>query len=166
MRDPGDGFSRRDRAGREARDRRGSPPRGREAVRNGAPPVSPPGDRPRGPKGSGVWFRLDLGRRNNADPRWLLPMICRRGNVTRADIGAIRIFERETKFEVAAPAAAGFASAIQHAAGGGEGRIEALTEQRGEARDRAPEVHDRTPAKPPRKPKRNDRPERKGKRGR
>jgi ATP-dependent RNA helicase DeaD len=165
VRDPGDGFSRQNRAGREARDRRSGPPRGREVARNGAPPAGPP-DRSRGPKGSGVWFRLDLGRRNNADPRWLLPMICRRGNVTRADIGAIRIFERETKFEVAAPAAAGFASAIQHAAGGGEGRIEALTEQRGAVRDRAPEVHDRAPAKALRKPKRNDRPERKGKRRR
>ena len=26
-----------------------------------------------------LWFRMDIGRRHNADPRWLLPLICRRG---------------------------------------------------------------------------------------
>ena len=55
--------------------------------------------------GRSLWFRLDIGRRNEADPRWLLPMICRRGKITKQDIGAIRIFDRETKFEVAEGAA-------------------------------------------------------------
>lgn len=55
--------------------------------------------------GPRLWFRLSIGRRNDADPRWLLPMICRRGKVTKADIGVIRIFDRETKFEVAEAAA-------------------------------------------------------------
>ncbi|MEP9347500.1 DEAD/DEAH box helicase [Xanthobacter sp. KR7-225] len=62
--------------------------------------------------GGGAWFRLNVGRRNKADPRWLLPLICRRGNVTREDIGAIRIFDQETAFEVAAGAAAAFAQAL------------------------------------------------------
>ncbi len=61
--------------------------------------------RPAARNGRSVWFRLDIGRRNEADPRWLLPMICRRGKITKADIGAIRIFDRETKFEVAEGAA-------------------------------------------------------------
>ena len=26
-----------------------------------------------------TWFRLDVGRRQNADPRWILPLLCRRG---------------------------------------------------------------------------------------
>ena len=39
-----------------------------------------------------VWFRLDIGRSKNADPKWLLPMLCRKGGLNRADIGAIRIF--------------------------------------------------------------------------
>lgn len=47
-----------------------------------------------------VWFRADVGRRKNADPKWLLPLICRVGGVTKRDIGAIRIFDRETKFEI------------------------------------------------------------------
>lgn len=57
------------------------------------------------------WFRLDIGRRQNADPRWVLPLICRRGHVSRSDIGAIRIAPGETLFEVAAPVAARFAEA-------------------------------------------------------
>ena len=57
----------------------------------------------------GAWFRLNVGRRNNADPKWLLPMICRRGNVTRKDIGVIRILDEETAFEVSRAAADRFA---------------------------------------------------------
>ncbi|MES1209236.1 MAG: DEAD/DEAH box helicase, partial [Pseudomonadota bacterium] len=30
-----------------------------------------------------VVFRVNLGAKDNADPRWLLPLICRRGGVTR-----------------------------------------------------------------------------------
>lgn len=60
----------------------------------------------------GVWFRLAVGRSANADPKWLIPLICRRGHVTKADIGQIRIFDRETKFEIAPAAAPRFAKAI------------------------------------------------------
>ncbi|WP_416355334.1 DEAD/DEAH box helicase [Aureimonas phyllosphaerae] len=63
--------------------------------------------------GPAVWFHLDIGRRNNADPKWLLPLLCRRGKVTREDIGAIRIFDKETKVEIRADAAERFASAAQ-----------------------------------------------------
>jgi len=56
-----------------------------------------------------VIFRIDIGRRNKADPKWLLPMICRRGDVGRASIGAIRIFEDHTEVGVARDAAEHFA---------------------------------------------------------
>ena len=49
-----------------------------------------------------VWFRINIGRERNADPRWLLPLLCRAGNVTKAEVGAIRIFDRDTRFEIAA----------------------------------------------------------------
>ncbi len=52
---------------------------------------------------------MDVGRRQKADPKWLLPMICRRGNVNRKEIGTIRIFEETTEFEVARSAAEHFA---------------------------------------------------------
>ncbi|MGU3493300.1 DEAD/DEAH box helicase [Xanthobacteraceae bacterium A53D] len=58
--------------------------------------------------GNGAWFRIGVGRRKNADPKWLLPLICRRGGLTKADIGAIRIFDNETIFEIAEPLAEGF----------------------------------------------------------
>ncbi|WP_206930085.1 DEAD/DEAH box helicase [Roseococcus thiosulfatophilus] len=67
--------------------------------------------------GQGVWFRMDVGRAQNADPRWLLPFLCRRGHVTRQEIGRMRIMERETQFEVAPYAAARFATAARRAVG-------------------------------------------------
>ncbi len=60
-----------------------------------------------------VWFRVNIGRERNADPRWLLPLLCRAGDVTKAEIGAIRIFDRDTRFEIAAEFADKFAAAAQ-----------------------------------------------------
>ena len=62
---------------------------------------------------NGVWFRLPVGRRNNADPKWLIPLICRMGGISKAEIGSIRIFDRETKFEVIPQAAAAFGEAVR-----------------------------------------------------
>jgi ATP-dependent RNA helicase DeaD len=59
-----------------------------------------------------VWFKLNAGREKNADPRWLLPMICRMGKITKSDIGAIRIFDRDTKFEVTESVAKRFMAAV------------------------------------------------------
>ena len=72
-----------------------------------------PGERERGersgPRGETVWFRLNTGRKDGADPRKLLPMICRRGQITRDEVGAIRIFDCETKVEIDAEVAERFA---------------------------------------------------------
>ncbi len=65
-----------------------------------------------------IWFRMDLGRRHNADPRWLLPLLCRRGHITRQDIGAIRIAANETIFEVPRAVAARFAAAVKRTSDG------------------------------------------------
>lgn len=76
--------------------------------------VVDPGESRRGPRSGpgegpmGVWFRCDVGRRQNADPKWLLPMLCRRGGIERGDVGSIRIFDEETRFEVAEGVAARF----------------------------------------------------------
>jgi ATP-dependent RNA helicase DeaD len=74
-----------------------------------------------------VWFRIDIGRNKNADPKWLLPLICRRGHVTKKDIGAIRVFERETRFEIVQDVAERFAEALRGGVDGQE-RIERLDE--------------------------------------
>jgi ATP-dependent RNA helicase DeaD len=61
------------------------------------------------------WFSIDIGRSKNADPRWLLPLICRRGHVTKKEIGAIRVFDRETRFEIVQDAAGRFQAALAKA---------------------------------------------------
>ena len=67
-----------------------------------------------------VWFRMNVGRQHNADPRWLLPLICRRGHITKSEIGAIRIMADETRFEIPRAAAARFVQAVRKSAGGDE----------------------------------------------
>ena len=62
--------------------------------------------------GDMVWYRINIGRDKNADPKWLMPTICRLGHVTKRDIGAIKIFERETKFEITQEMQAKFEAAI------------------------------------------------------
>ncbi|WP_144023295.1 DEAD/DEAH box helicase, partial [Brevirhabdus pacifica] len=56
--------------------------------------------RPREAFGPGTWFSVSIGRDRNAEPRWLLPLLCRKGDITRDDIGAIRIQQRETYVEI------------------------------------------------------------------
>ena len=75
-----------------------------------------------------VWFKLSAGRRNNADPRWLIPIICRLGKITKKEIGNIRIFDSETKFEIAESAARRFAGAIGTPSPDEDIRIEPLAE--------------------------------------
>lgn len=48
-----------------------------------------------------VWFALTIGHQQNAEPRWLLPMLCRFGNITKRDIGAIKINQTDTFVELA-----------------------------------------------------------------
>ncbi len=74
-----------------------------------------------------VWFRIDFGRNKNAEARWLLPMICRRGHVTKNEIGAIRVFERETRFQIAGSMVEQF-EAVAAKSGGDGGNIERLGE--------------------------------------
>jgi ATP-dependent RNA helicase DeaD len=59
-----------------------------------------------------VWFRMDAGRRDNADPRWILPLLCRRGHITRNEVGAIRIGANETHFQIPRAIAAKFGEAL------------------------------------------------------
>jgi ATP-dependent RNA helicase DeaD len=96
------------------------------APRGERPPYDPMDPERIAAMGPAVWFRLNLGRRDNADPRRLLPMLTRRGGIGRQEIGAIRIFDRETKFEVRGNAAARFAEAFARN-GSPEIQVEALS---------------------------------------
>jgi ATP-dependent RNA helicase DeaD len=99
-----------------------------------------------------VWFRAAAGRKQNADPKWLIPLICRLGGVTKAEIGAIRIFDRETKFEIAGHAAPAFAQAIGTAAGN-EIHLEPTTPPgTGPLRDPGPRPAKTKPFRAPRPP--------------
>ncbi|WP_304190920.1 DEAD/DEAH box helicase [Phenylobacterium aquaticum] len=113
-----------------------------------------------------VWFRVTVGRKNNADPKWLIPLICRLGHVTKPDIGAIRIFDNETKFEISKGAEAKFAQAIK-ATEGEDIRIEpsAPPGPRSSSGGAAPFVKKPFNKKKPSndaRPDRGDRPERSG----
>lgn len=147
--DPGQGGRSRDDRGAR-RDKRDSP--GDER----APRPKPA----RGgmPEGS-VWFRAAIGRNKNAEARWLLPMICRRGGIGKSDIGAIRIFDASTEFEVSANAAEAFAQKIKRPDKEDNIRIEALPS--------GPQGGDAQPAKrsgrPDYKGKNNDKPAHHGK---
>ena len=63
-----------------------------------------------------VWFRLNIGRHQNADPRWILPLLCRRGHVSKNEIGAIRIGPKETMFNIPRAIADRFAEAVVRSA--------------------------------------------------
>jgi ATP-dependent RNA helicase DeaD len=105
---------------------------------------SAPQGRPEGPRPGfedTIWFRMDIGRRHNADPRWILPLLCRRGHITKNEIGAIRIAAGETMFEVPRAVAGKFAAALKRTAGGdadGEGGI-TIEAVQGKPRDAARE---------------------------
>ncbi|MES2473913.1 MAG: DEAD/DEAH box helicase [Pseudomonadota bacterium] len=115
------------------------------------------GSKPGGMEG-GVWFRLNVGRERKADPKWLLPEICRQGEVTKKEIGAIRVFETETLFQVAPGAVEKFSELVTARKKGGV-RILPARDQTGEShgrpygeRDAADKPSDAPPA-PAREPR-------------
>jgi len=92
----------------------------------------------------GVWFTLSLGRKHRADPKWLLPMICKAGGVTKRDVGSIKIDDTQTRFEIAADKAAGFAEQVAKTGSGEKGVNIAPASSE--------PAFERRPAPPPRRP--------------
>jgi ATP-dependent RNA helicase DeaD len=88
-----------------------------ELIENG-PVTAPGGTYPeRAPRDhvalqNAVWFSLSIGRKQSAEPRWLLPMLCRAGHITKTEIGSIRILDLETHVEISGDSAAKFEAAI------------------------------------------------------
>jgi len=60
---------------------------------------------------------MDIGRRQNADPRWILPLICRRGHITKNEVGAIRIGPNETAFQIPRAIAGKFMASVKRTVG-------------------------------------------------
>ncbi len=69
---------------------------------DGGHPERPP-KRLREDFGPSQWFILPKGRKDNAEARWILPMLCKAGGLTSADIGAIRIGDAATHVQIAEP---------------------------------------------------------------
>ncbi|HTI88761.1 MAG TPA: DEAD/DEAH box helicase, partial [Alphaproteobacteria bacterium] len=88
-------------------------------------------------QGDKVWFRLNVGRQKKADPKWLIPLICRQGGITKGDIGSIRIFHAETKFEIDAAIATEFAQRVSEITTGPQ-RIEPTEPPSSEGGSRRP----------------------------
>ena len=68
--------------------------------------------KPRAAFGASVWFAVSQGRADGAEPRRLLPMVCNAGNITKDDIGAIRIQQSESFVEIRQESAAAFEAAV------------------------------------------------------
>lgn len=138
---------------RKPRDDRGPRERPHRTSERQHAPTHERGSAP-GEMANGVWFRLNVGRERNADPKWLLPEICRQGEVTKKDIGAIRVFEMETLFQVDPAAAPKFTILVSERKKGGV-RISPALNQTGEstARPREKLAQSDVPGDaPPRKP--------------
>jgi len=83
------------------------------------------GGKERGPRAlredfdDGVWFSINVGRKQRAEPKWILPMLMKSGGLKKGEIGAIKITETKTFVEVAPKGVEGFLDTI-----GPDGKIE------------------------------------------
>jgi ATP-dependent RNA helicase DeaD len=94
----------------------GAPERGPRGPRRDGPPQGgfERGPREAGPPNEGfVPFQVNWGERHGADPRRVLAMVCRKGGIRGNEVGAIRIGDAQSSFEVAANVAASFAQSVK-----------------------------------------------------
>ena len=118
-------------------------------------PVAVDGSKPARPRAEferSFWVRIAAGHNDRAEARWLLPMLCRSGNLTKTDIGAIRIQSDHTLAQLHEDCAERFWAGI------GEGmvldqgipvaRAEAPVEGDRPAAPRAPRPEGERPFKP------------------
>ncbi|MFT8676564.1 MAG: DEAD/DEAH box helicase [Acetobacter sp.] len=96
---------------------------------------------------AGSWFRLSVGRADRADPKWLVPMLCRLGGIRKQDIGSIRIAGDHTLVEIAQDKAERFASCAA-GADADEITVEAAKPPHGNAGGGRPSYAERKPGKP------------------
>lgn len=48
----------------------------------------------------GAWVSLSVGRTKRAEPRWLIPMLCKAGGISKRQLGSIRVEQNETYVEI------------------------------------------------------------------
>ena len=144
-------FDQNDRRSRDDRGPRREGRPSRDQDRDERPPSKSKKSPRHGMAEGSVWFRAAIGKRKNAEARWLLPMICRRGGIDKQDIGAIRIHDTTTEFEISERAAEKFAANVRRPDKEDNIRIEAM---------------EGAPASPSTSPKPWDGPKHKGKESR
>ncbi len=83
-----------------------------EEIQDAPPPPPASKSRRRDNFSDSVWFSLSVGRKQNAEARWLLPMLCGAGGLNKNDIGAIRIQGAETFVEISSGGVDNFVKAI------------------------------------------------------
>ncbi|WP_085890927.1 DEAD/DEAH box helicase [Roseovarius litorisediminis] len=66
----------------------------------------------RKPFGPSTWFALSVGQKDRAEARWILPLLCRAGNLDKDAIGAIRVSDAESFVELQQNAVPGFLKSI------------------------------------------------------
>ena len=108
LRDVDDRPARKPREERGERDWQDRPQRAERAPRDWGDreprePREPRAPRPQRERASlegAVWIAINVGRKKNADPKWLLPMLCKAGDIDRDQIGQIRINSGNTHVEL------------------------------------------------------------------
>ena len=60
----------------------------------------------------GVWMSINVGRKQKAEPKWILPMLMKSGGLKKGDIGAIKITDSKTFVEIAPKGVEGFLDTI------------------------------------------------------
>ncbi|WP_212523836.1 DEAD/DEAH box helicase [Actibacterium sp. MT2.3-13A] len=119
-----------------------------------SPPDAQPAPKERKPFGPSVWFALSVGRNDRAEARWLLPLLCRAGNLHKDAIGAIRVQSSETYVELSQDSVSGFLASL----GEGGALEEGVTvRQLDGAPDMAPPPRTSAPRKPGARPVHADR---------
>lgn len=119
-------------------------------------PERAPRAEPRANFESGAWITLSVGRAQQAEPRWLIPMICKAGGINKRQIGTIKIEQRETYVEIDAASLDGFLAHLDQ-----DGRLEKNIRviNVGNAAPQRPPHHDERPRREER-PRRDERPKR------
>ncbi len=88
----------------------------RSDERHGERPGESRGERPeRAPRQEfedSIWVSLSIGRNQQAEPRWLIPMICRNGGLTKRDIGQIKLMPDHSVVQLEAEAGTRFLKAL------------------------------------------------------
>ena len=94
--------------------------------------------------GESVWLRLEQGRDDGLSPGQVVPMLCKAGDITKTDIGAIRIQGNHSFIELRAPSVDGFFKSV-----GPDARVEgAVVKQLSEAPNIPPADRNRKPERP------------------